>query len=98
MPGTCARSPSEARSIAGEQTNTSIVFDDELILKAFRRLEAGINPELEMLRFLTEHGFPNIAALGGWYQYAGAPISATLGILQEFVSGGVDGWDRKSVV
>jgi trehalose synthase-fused probable maltokinase len=83
----------EARSIVAEQSNTSIVFDDELILKAFRRLEAGINPELEMLRFLTEHGFPNIAALGGWYQYAGAPISATLGILQEFVSGGVDGWD-----
>jgi maltokinase len=86
------RELSDARSIDAEQSNTSIVFDDELILKVFRRLEAGINPELEMLRFLTEHGFPNIAALGGWYQYAGAPISATLGILQEFVSGGVDGW------
>jgi trehalose synthase-fused probable maltokinase len=87
------REVNDARPVGAEQSNTSIVFDDELILKAFRRLEAGINPELEMLRFLTEHGFPNIAPLGGWYHYAGGPISATLGILQQFVRGGIDGWE-----
>ena len=83
----------EARPVGGEQSNTSLVFDDELILKVFRRLEPGINPELEMLRFLTEHSFANIAALGGWYAYSGGPLSATLGILQEFVSDGQDGWE-----
>jgi maltokinase len=83
----------DARSVGAEQSNTSIVFDDELILKVFRRLEPGINPELEVLRFLTEHGFANIAALGGWYAYAGGPTTATLGILQEFVRGGRDGWE-----
>ena len=83
----------EPRPVGAEQSNTSIVFDDELILKAFRRLEAGINPELEILRFLTERGFPNVASLGGWYSYAGGPIGATLGILQQFVRGGVDGWE-----
>jgi maltokinase len=83
----------EARPVGAEQSNTSLVFDDELILKVFRRLEPGINPELEMLRFLTEHGFPNIAQLGGWYAYSGGPLSATLGILQEFVSDGEDGWE-----
>jgi trehalose synthase-fused probable maltokinase len=83
----------DARSVSAEQSNTSIVFDDEVILKAFRRLEPGVNPELEMLRFLTEHGFPNIAALGGWYEYSGGPTAATLGILQEFVKGGHDGWE-----
>src|SRR5664279_6105284 len=57
----------EARPIEAEQSNTSIVFDDELILKVFRRLEAGINPELELLRFLTEHEFANVAQLVGWY-------------------------------
>jgi maltokinase len=87
------RELSEARLIGAEQSNTSIVFDDELILKAFRRLEAGINPELEILRFLTEHGFPNIASLGGWYAYSGGPIGATLGVLQQFVRGGIDGWE-----
>jgi len=82
----------EARSVGAEQSNTSIVFDDEAILKVFRRLEPGINPELEMLRFLTEHGFANIAALGGWYAYSGGPTTATLGILQQYVRGGLDGW------
>jgi maltokinase len=83
----------EARPVGGEQSNTSLVFDDELVLKVFRRLEPGINPELETLRFLTLHGFANIAALGGWYAYSGGPLNATLGILQEFVRDGQDGWE-----
>src|SRR4051794_28161935 len=87
------REMQDARSVGAEQSNTSIVFDDELILKVFRRLEPGINPELEMLRFLTERGFGNIAALGGWYAYSGGPTTATLGILQEFVANGRDGWE-----
>jgi maltokinase len=83
----------DARDVGAEQSNTSIVFDDELILKVFRRLEAGVNPELEVLRFLTEHGFENVASLGGWYAYSGGPLNATLGVLQEFVRGGLDGWE-----
>ncbi len=83
----------EARTITAEQSNTSLVFDEELILKVFRRLEAGINPELELLRFLTERGFENIAQLAGWYAYTGRPMDATLGILQRFVAGGQDGWE-----
>ena len=82
----------EARSVGAEQTNTSIVFDEELILKVFRRLEAGINPELELLRFLTERDFKNIAQLAGWYAYSGRPMDATLGILQQFIAGGRDGF------
>ena len=83
----------EARPVGAEQSNTSIVFDEELILKVFRRLEAGINPELELLRFLTEHGFENIAQLVGWYSYAGRQMDVTLGIMQRFV-GGRDGWEH----
>jgi len=83
----------EAKTIEAEQSNSSVVLDDSLILKVFRRLEPGVNPELEMLRFLTEHGFEHIARLAGWYQYAGRPMEATLGILQRFVPGGADGWD-----
>ncbi|MGH3026145.1 MAG: maltokinase N-terminal cap-like domain-containing protein, partial [Gaiellaceae bacterium] len=83
----------EARPIDTEQSNTSIVFDEELILKVFRRLEAGINPELELLRFLTDRGFENIAQLAGWYAYSGRPMDATLGILQRFIPGGQDGWE-----
>jgi maltokinase len=83
----------EARPVGAEQSNSSIVFDEELILKVFRRLEAGVNPELELLRFLTEHGFENIPQLAGWYAYAGRQMDATLGILQQFVAG-EDGWER----
>jgi maltokinase len=83
----------EPRSVGVEQSNTSVVFGDELILKAYRRLEPGINPELEVLRFLTERGFPNIAALVGWYGYSGPLITATLGILQRFIPDAEGGWE-----
>ena len=82
-----------SRPISSEQSNSSVVFDDALYLKAFRRLEPGLNPDLEMLRFLTLQGFENIPPLGGWYSYAGPPLEATLGILQEFVPNGLDGWE-----
>jgi len=84
---------SVARRIDSEQSNTSVVFDDELILKIFRRLEAGLNPELELLRFLCEHEFPYVPALAGWYAYMGRPLEATLGILQAFAPGAIDGWE-----
>jgi trehalose synthase-fused probable maltokinase len=81
------------RQIGVEQSNTSVVLDDSLILKVFRRLEPGVNPELELLRFLTEHGFEHIPRLAGWYQYVGRPMESTLGILQQFVPDGRDGWE-----
>jgi maltokinase len=81
------------RSIGAEQSNTSIVFDDALVLKAFRRVEAGTNPELEMLRFLSGHGFGHIAELGGWYQYEGELMDATFGVVQRYVPGAWDGWE-----
>jgi trehalose synthase-fused probable maltokinase len=76
-----------------EQSNSSLVFGDELVLKVFRKLEAGLNPELEMLRFLTARGFPNIAPLYGWYEYDGHALAATLGVVQRFFPDGVGGWE-----
>ncbi len=60
------RELASVRLIASEQSNSSVVFDEELILKVFRRLEPGVNPELEMLRYLTERGFSNSPQLAGW--------------------------------
>ena len=73
-----------ARPIGVEQSNSSIVFGDQTVLKVFRRLEPGINPELEILQFLTDHGYANIAPLLGWYEYDGRSFSATLGVAQRF--------------
>ena len=61
----------DVRPVGVEQSNSSIVFSDSLILKAFRRVEPGENPELELLRFLSARGFPNIAPLAGWYDFEG---------------------------
>jgi trehalose synthase-fused probable maltokinase len=80
------------RTIGVEQSNSSIVLGDEAILKVYRRIEPGPNPELELLRFLTEHGYPNIAHLTGWYEHDGRLVDATLGLLQEFLPDAQDGW------
>jgi trehalose synthase-fused probable maltokinase len=87
-----AAARSSVRPVDAEQSNTSLVFDDELVVKVFRRLEPGINPELEMLRFLTDKQFGNIAPLYGWYDYDGRAFATTLGVAQDFVPGAIDGW------
>jgi trehalose synthase-fused probable maltokinase len=87
------RTDVDVRPMGVEQSNSSVVFGDRLVLKVFRRLEPGDNPELEMLRFLTGHGFANIASLAGWYEIEGRRIDATLGVLQTFLVGGRDGWE-----
>jgi maltokinase len=83
----------EVRLMGVEQSNSSIVFDERVVLKVFRKLEPGVNPELEMLRFLTYRGFPNIAPLHGWYEYEGQALAATLGVAQAFLPDAVDGWE-----
>jgi maltokinase len=82
-----------ARLMGVEQSNSSIVFDDRFVLKVFRKLEPGINPELEMLRFLSSHGFEHIAPLHGWYEYDGLALAATLGVVQTFLHDAVGGWE-----
>jgi trehalose synthase-fused probable maltokinase len=84
--------PDAVRPMGSEQSNTSVVLDERLVLKLYRRLEAGVNPELELLRFLTERGFPAIASLEGWAAHLGQPLDATLAILQDFVPVREDGW------
>jgi trehalose synthase-fused probable maltokinase len=83
----------KVRPIGAEQSNSSVVLDERVVLKAYRRLGAGPNPELEILRFLTERSFSHIAALRGYYQHTGRLIDATLGIVQDFLRGATDGWD-----
>lgn len=83
----------EIRAMGAEQSNSSIVFGEQQVLKVFRRVEPGINPELEMLRFLSMRGFANVAELTGWYDYDGDLMQATLGIMQAFVKNARDGWE-----
>jgi maltokinase len=82
-----------ARPMGVEQSNSSIVVGEETVLKVFRRVEPGINPELEMLRFLTAREFPNVAALHGWYEFQGRAFGATLGVAQRFLGDATGGWE-----
>ncbi|HET6812597.1 MAG TPA: phosphotransferase [Actinomycetota bacterium] len=76
------------RLLGAEQSNSSLVFGNRLILKLFRLLEPGVNPELEVTRALAGAGFEACAAPLGWIEGLGS----TLGILQWFYAGSVDGW------
>ncbi len=92
--GASALSPgASARAMGVEQSNSSVVIGEKLALKVFRKLEPGINPELEMLRFLTTHGFRHIAPLRGWYDYDGHALAATLGVAQQFLPDAIGGWE-----
>jgi maltose alpha-D-glucosyltransferase/alpha-amylase len=80
--------------MSAEQSNTSIVFGDRLILKLFRRLQPGINPDFEIGRQLTEEiGFPRVPAVAGAFEYTTiAEPPATLGMMQQLVESQADGW------
>ena len=84
----------EAAMAVAEQSNNSVVFGERLILKVFRRLEEGVNPELEVGRFLTEKtSFTQIAPLGGSLELRrdhGEPV--TLAVLQGYVPNQGDAW------
>jgi trehalose synthase-fused probable maltokinase len=82
----------EVRIMGVEQSNSSIVLDERFALKVFRRVEAGTNPELEMLSFLASHGFAHIAPLEGSYNYHGPLLDATLGVMQRYIPHAGDGW------
>jgi len=75
------------------QSNTTIAFGDKLFLKLFRRLESGINPDLEIGRFLTEHEFPNIPPVAGWLEYRRRNgENLTLGVLTRFLPNAETAW------
>src|SRR5205823_13270129 len=84
----------EVASMRGEQSNSSIVFGDELILKIFRRTETGINPDLELGAFLTDRvAFPHTPPVAGAIEYRTKKgETAAVGILQKFVPNEGDAW------
>jgi maltose alpha-D-glucosyltransferase/alpha-amylase len=81
---------------SAEQSNTSIVYGDRLILKLFRRLEPGINPDFEIGRHLTEKTpFTRVPAVTGALEYVCPPEeTATLAMMQQLVESQADGWSH----
>ncbi|MEV6393270.1 maltokinase [Streptomyces sp. NPDC051907] len=80
-----------ARPLEAEQSNSSLVYGDRYILKFFRRVHAGPNPDLELPLALARAGCGRVPAPVAWYE-ATVPEPFTLGVLQPFLSGSTDGW------
>ena len=81
-----------SRVLTAEQSNTSIVYGDEVILKLFRRLQPGANPDIEVTVALAEAGSTHIACPVAWYDGEVAGETTSLGLLQQFYRGASDGW------
>ncbi len=77
-----------------EQSNTSVIYGNQLILKVFRRVEEGINPDLEIGHFLSKKGFPHTAPVTGAIEYKRDRKSQplTLAMMQGFVPNQGDAW------
>jgi maltose alpha-D-glucosyltransferase / alpha-amylase len=86
----------QVRRMSAEQSNSSIVYGDQLILKLFRRLQPGVNPDFEIGRQLTEKAhFTRVPAVAGAFEYTGlAEEPATIGMMQQLVQSQGDGWSH----
>ncbi|WP_369241847.1 maltokinase [Streptomyces sp. R21] len=80
-----------ARLLDVEQSNTSLVYGDSFILKVFRRVQPGINPDLEVPWALARQECSRVPAPAAWFRTS-QPQEATLGVLQPFLRDAEDGW------
>jgi maltokinase len=84
---------SESLVLTGEQSNTSLVYGQQAILKVFRRLEHGLNPDIEVQTALAKFGGRHVAQLLGAISADVGGESVSLAMLQEFMTTATDGWE-----
>jgi trehalose synthase-fused probable maltokinase len=94
--------PSLIRAIQGEQSNSTTLVDYDYVIKLYRHIESGQNPEVEMGHFLTEAAnFAHMPALVGYLEAVHASASYALGIVHAYVPNRGDAWtwstDRLSI-
>ncbi|MFJ3666490.1 phosphotransferase [Streptomyces sp. NPDC090106] len=92
-PGQEIRPTLVPRVMTAEQSNTSVVYGDTFILKLFRRILPGVNPDLELPLALAREGCPRVPAPTAWLRAELAGESYVLGVMQPFVQGAADGWE-----
>jgi maltokinase len=87
---------------SGEQSNSSVAFGEDSLMKVFRKVTPGLNPDIVIHRALTEQGSEHVAALYGWVELAPTASGAShgageepfhLAMLQQFLRTASDGWD-----
>jgi maltokinase len=95
LPGTDIATDRTGIVMGAEQSNTSVVYGDDYILKLFRRIGPGANPDLEVTRALAEAGATVIAPPIGWIEVGdgrGIESGTTLGLMQPFLRSANEGW------
>ena len=84
--------------IGAEQSNTSVIFGDTVILKVFRKISPGLNPDIEVHAALAAQGNESIATPVGWVEGTwrddtGTARTASLAMAQTFLKDATDGWE-----
>ena len=93
MRGQAAARGHDPTVLSAEQSNTSVLYGDRFVLKLFRRPDQGPNPDLEVGRHLTAHGFAHVPQVGGHVEYRqGRNEPMTLAVLTGFVPNEGDAW------
>ncbi|OZC89989.1 hypothetical protein CH254_00150 [Rhodococcus sp. 06-412-2C] len=80
------------RVLGAEQSNTSVILGDLLLLKLFRQVPPGVSPDVELHRALAEAGSANVAPLRGWLEAVVGGEPTTLGMIQDFAANSTEGW------
>ena len=92
-PGATLPMDAAPRVFDSEQSNTSVIFEQEAILKVFRRVAPGVNPDIELNRVLGRAGNPHVAPLLGSIEMSLAGQDWPLAMVTAFAATSAEGWD-----
>ncbi|BBZ24708.1 maltokinase N-terminal cap-like domain-containing protein [Mycolicibacter hiberniae] len=96
QPGATLPTGAESRVSDAEQSNTSVIIEDKVVLKVFRRPRAGINPDIELNAALGQAANPHVPRLMGSFQLElpgdSGVVPYALGMVSEYVVNAAEGW------
>ena len=95
LPGHDLEVDAQSALFSGEQSNSSVAFGEDSLMKVFRRVTVGVNPDIQIHDVLTRAGSDHVAALYGWLDVVDEKTDSViqLAMLQQFLRTASDGWE-----